>query len=140
MRSKLTLITGIVAIAFSTLVSATTATASVTHVRGLGECASACLWTETSYNGTVEALFQSDPSLPSGISNNEKSAADELSGKYVRFYYGPSYSGAWRCYNPTNATSNLSDVTFNKGQGDGGYGQSLYDNIASVGINTSACS
>jgi peptidase inhibitor family I36 len=138
MKTNLTLTAGTMALSLGMMLSG--AAASASSVGGLGSCTAGCLWNGTNYGGSQEeVMFQSFSSLPSGISNNEKSAANKFSGKYVRFYFGPSFSGAWRCFNPNAASSDLHNLTFNKGNGRGGFGQSLFDNIASVGINTSAC-
>ncbi len=97
MRSKIASIAGTTVVLLGTLLLGTAASASATTpaVGGLGSCNGACLWNGTGYGGSNEdILFQSDSSLPSGISNDEKSAANELSGKYARFYYGSNYTGA----------------------------------------------
>jgi len=55
-----------------------------------------------------------------------------MPGKYVRLYYGASYSGPWVCMDPGKAISNFSGYKFSNGE-------SSYDNMASVGINTNVC-
>ncbi|MFD0884514.1 hypothetical protein ACFQ08_08095 [Streptosporangium algeriense] len=51
----------------------------------------------------------------------------------VRVYWGPGYTGAWRCLATGNHWDDLplGRETFNKGSGLSGYGQSINDNVAS---------
>jgi len=57
-----------------------------------------------------------------------------VSGDPVRVYYSPNFEGAWACVNSGWYSNDLNkDVyTFNNGgNGDAGYGQEIWENIAS---------
>jgi hypothetical protein len=149
---KITLATGAVLVFFTAFLTGPAATASVAKpaapatVPGLSDCKNLndlCLWNGTNFGGSdSDFLFRSDGSLPGGISNNEKSGANELNGssQYARLYWGSNFTGAWVCLNPGTSFSDFSNFTFNNGSGQPGFGQSIKNNIASVGLNSSACS
>jgi hypothetical protein len=64
---------------------------------------------------------------------DESFANRDGEGILVRLYYSPNYQGAWACVNDGWYSNDLNkDVyTFNNGAGDAGYGQEIWDNVAS---------
>lgn len=104
---------------------------------------SLCLWNGSDFGGNdVLYLFKSDGFLPAGIVSNEQSGANELSGsaRYARLYYGANSTGAWVCLDPGTSFPNFVNLHFNNGNGRPGFGESIENNIASVGIDSNACS
>jgi|HubBroStandDraft_6_1064221.scaffolds.fasta_scaffold435373_2 hypothetical protein len=67
-----------------------------------------------------------------GCRNLDESMAN-VSGFPVRVYYEPNWQGAWACLNNGWYSNDLNkDVyTFSSGKGDAGYGQEIWENIAS---------
>lgn len=82
---------------------------------------------------------------PSACRNHDESFANRVGGA-VRLWYSPNKEGAWACVNNGWYSNNLNqDVyTFNNGgSGDAGYGQEIWENVASsagAGLNGGPCS
>jgi hypothetical protein len=71
---------------------------------------------------------------------NVDEAFDNNTPDVVRLYYSPNYSGAWVCIPAHTGIENLSGKPFNNGSGLAGYGQSIFNNVASSTISTGTCS
>jgi hypothetical protein len=120
--------------------SNTAAHAASPDVPSTCDPSSVCLYSETGYHG-IKYDTNSDNSNLDSVSfrNLDESVASAFTAKYVRLYYSPNYDGAWVCLDPGTSISNVASVTFNNGSGEAGFGQSIYQNVASVGINSSKC-
>jgi len=66
---------------------------------------------------------------PIGLNNNKM---------YLRLYYSPNYAGSWVCMNP-GFIPNTSAYAFNNGPSLGGYGTSIWKNVASATLTGTAC-
>jgi hypothetical protein len=54
----------------------------------------------------------------------------------VRLFYSPSYVGAWICIPATTYLGDLSNITFNNGTTDAGYGDSVFNDVASSQLSS----
>lgn len=70
-----------------------------------------------------------------GCRNRDESFGNLMSVA-VRLYYSPNQAGAWVCVPSEWNSTNLSGYTFNNGSGRPGYGQYIWNNIASSSVST----
>lgn len=71
-----------------------------------------------------------------GCRNVDEAFANLLSVA-VRLYYSPNEKGAWVCVPAGWTSSDLYGYTFNNGSGDAGYGQLIFNNVASARVSGS---
>lgn len=101
-----------------------------------------CNFKQTDGNGFC---FDSDEAISNwnaaGCRNIDESFSNRL-GELVRLYYSPNYQGAWACVDNGWYSNNMNkDVyTFDNGSGDAGYGQEIWDNVASSKPAGGSCS
>ena len=91
--------------------------------------------------GTDCAVFTGSSSNWGNCRNQDEGLTNHTN-VIVRIYYSPDYKGAWTCLPAWEYYSNLnhSNETFNSGQGKAGYGQQVWENVASSGFGTGTCS
>jgi len=77
-----------------------------------------------------------------GSCRNQDEGLYEWRYSIVRIYYSPNYAGAWACLPAFEAYFDLnqSDETFDNGAGRPGYGQQVWENVASSAFGTGSCS
>ena len=73
--------------------------------------------------------------------NQDKGISNALSDP-IRIYYSINHNGAWACLPAQTVYQNLnhSNQTFNNGSGDAGYGQQVWENVASLSVFEGSCS
>jgi hypothetical protein len=102
-----------------------------------------CLWTKVNAGGTeFGPNHGSDNNLGTiGLRNSDGSVENEAEpyAVYLRLYYSPNYAGAWVCLDAATYIANTANYIFNNGTNRPGYHATLYDNVASVSFNSSAC-
>jgi len=123
------------------------AKATATPDGAYNNCFSSLYCSFNSTNGNNECLeggLVNPVNWPSACRNHDESFANIVSG-LVRVYYSPNEKGAWACIPNGWYSNNLnkSAYTFDNGSGDAGYGQEIWENIASSaggGLNGGKCS
>jgi hypothetical protein len=101
-----------------------------------------CDFSETSGN---DLCFVADSGISNwgvyGCRNIDESFANETGG-LMRLYYSPDHHGAWACVNNGWYSNDMNkDIyTFDNGSGDAGYGQEIWDNVASNTTASGSCS
>jgi hypothetical protein len=104
-----------------------------------------CIWSGTGGTGSQEAIGQSTVLDLDNyyIRNLDKSVEDAVGangGKmYLRLYYSLNLKGSWVCLDPGTFLYDTFYYNFNNAPSQPGYGQSIYDNVASLSWTSSAC-
>jgi hypothetical protein len=77
-----------------------------------------------------------------GCRNIDESLATDnrFTNLILRLYYSPNAGGAHACLGKNAQISNLTNTTFNHNPGQPGYGQSVFNNVASVTWTPTPCS
>ncbi len=100
-----------------------------------------CVFSGNTWNGEEIEQTGSVPNLSSlDFDNNDGSVINGSNSKYDRLYYSADYGGAWVCIPINSGYSDLGQYSFNNGSGKAGYGQTVGDNVASIGVSSTACS